>query len=558
MVWGSAPAAASVVFQVLDGSGGLVRNESVNRGGLVQSIFDIASLAAGVYEVRATVYSQANAGGSVLGAASQSLDLCGTTGDSVEGQVRAEFGRTPTSLAVFPEQSSITVLQSARFFAQARAGSAAAFIAPDADSLSVLGGIGSVSADGVLTPSAPGTGSVRATLAGTALQASASVTVSGSTTPQRKWTILVYLNAANDLHSFSTSDVNEMEAGLGGEDVNVIVQWKQSQAAFPGSTFDGVRRYRVRPNATPGVDSELLQSGLSRPGGGALDMGDPQTLQDFIDWGTANFPSDRTALVIWNHGNGWMRRPENRPDGRAFSYDDEYGSAIQTWELDQALAGHQLDILAWDASLMQMLESAYEARPYAEFIIGSEESPPAEGYPYTPIIQAFSTSPDASTVNLSKAFVDAMTGHAPYASRKITQSVLESSRLPAVAAALDGFADAVIADQAALTAAIQAARSSAQAYSPTSTRTFRDLIGLVQEIEDSAAASAAVRSAGQSLRTAAAGAVRWEGHNANSAGSTGLSIDFSSAASFAPIRSDYIRMKLAQDTSWDELLAQAP
>jgi hypothetical protein len=349
-----------------------------------------------------------------------------------------------------------------------------------------------------------------------------------------------------------------MEAGMGGDDVNVIVQWKQSQAAFPGSTFDGVRRYRVRPNSSAAVASELLQSGLTRPGGGALDMGDPQTLKDFLDWGAENFPSDRIALVIWNHGNGWMRRPENRPDGRAFSYDDEYGSAIQIWELDQALAGHQLDLLAWDASLIQMVEAAYEARAHADFIIGSEESPPAEGYPYTPIIQAFSTSPDASTLNLSRAFVDAMTGHAPYASRKITQSVIDSSRLAAVAAALSAYGDALIAERIPLTAAIQSARSSAQSFSPTSSRTFRDLISLIQEIEGSGAASPAVRTAGQSLRAAVQDAVRWEGHNANSPGSTGLSIDFSSAASFSSIRSDYIRMKLAQDTSWDELLAQAP
>jgi hypothetical protein len=44
--------------------------------------------------------------------------------------------------------------------------------------------------------------------------------------------------------------------------------------------------------------------------------------------------------------------------------------------------------LAWDSSLMQMAEVAYEVRNEARWIVGSEESPPEEGYPTTIAAQA--------------------------------------------------------------------------------------------------------------------------------------------------------------------------
>jgi len=42
---------------------------------------------------------------------------------------------------------------------------------------------------------------------------------------------------------------------------------------------------------------------------GERNFGNPQTLIDFVTWGRKKFPSKRTMLIIWNHGQGW-RRPK--------------------------------------------------------------------------------------------------------------------------------------------------------------------------------------------------------------------------------------------------------
>jgi len=38
---------------------------------------------------------------------------------------------------------------------------------------------------------------------------------------------------------------------------------------------------------------------------GERNMGDPQTLIDFIQWSQANYPAEHYATVFWDHGWGW-------------------------------------------------------------------------------------------------------------------------------------------------------------------------------------------------------------------------------------------------------------
>ena len=41
---------------------------------------------------------------------------------------------------------------------------------------------------------------------------------------------------------------------------------------------------------------------------GEVNMGDPNTLTDFVKWGLETFPARHTALVLWDHGGGWRTR----------------------------------------------------------------------------------------------------------------------------------------------------------------------------------------------------------------------------------------------------------
>ena len=498
-------------------------------------------------------------------------DLAGTKTGEIETLIEVNgstiflsaVGETPTSIAVTPPSASFSVQQGKQFYATGYSQAArAAFITPGSITWSTLGGVATINQSGFAQGTSEGQGSVRATHNPTGLQGGASITVTGVNTTTGKWTILVYLNAANDLQFWARSNVNAMERVAGNPDVRFVLQWKEAVLPdSPNPNFVGTRRYLVKPDGTNTIVSELIQDM-----GTNVDMGAPSTLSDFINWGKTFYPAERYVLVVWNHGNGWRRGPAdwNYPT-RAVSYDDQTGNAIQTWQLSQAIGNHVLDILAWDASLMQMMEVAYEVKDRALYIAGSEESPPAEGYPYDLIFDDFRDNPDAPTKTLSQAFVTGMLKF-PWVGRRITQSVVDTGRLADLAAAVNSFAAELIANKDSIASEIQTIRSQAQSYSNQTSpypRIYRDLYDVANRVEamiDIPALDAAAQAVKLALRDGPNPAIVWEGHNSASPGSRGLSIDFSSAAQFAQANSaiDYALLRFAQDTLWNEWLSVAP
>ncbi|MBX3111851.1 MAG: hypothetical protein KF857_07565 [Fimbriimonadaceae bacterium] len=555
--WGPASASASQLLQIFDQDGKPVRSDSLNASS--GTTLTLNQITAGVYQFVATLYSGPNATGTVLGTASTVVDLCSnsaTVGKSAP--VVTTNAEAPRTMTVYPGSVTLVEGQVQKFVAAvAGASGSAAFFPPAKLVWTADGAIGTVNQSGVLNADVAGTGQVSASLTGTGVRASSSVTVNPFQVTRTKWTVLVYMNAANDLYSASTLNMNQMEQVAGNPDVRFVVQWKQSRSAFPASSFDGVRRYLVKPDSSDVVASQLLQTDLKDGGGNPLDMGNPQTLRDFITWGKTNFPADRYVLVVWNHGNGWRRSAKDYGT-RGFSYDDEAGTSINTWQINQALGNEHFAIVAWDCSLMQMVEVAYELKDNCDYVAGSEESPPAEGYPYHTVFAGFRDNPDDTTANLSKGFVDGMVNNPAYVSRKITQSVVDTSKLPALVTALSAMADGLNTNKATLAGVIQTVRNNAQSYSPTSVRVYRDIGDLCLRFEADDTVPAGVKTSCANVRAALADSLVWEGHNSNSPGSHGLSVDFSSGSVFTAVAADYGLMKFARDSHWDEFLQVAP
>jgi hypothetical protein len=366
-----------------------------------------------------------------------------------------------------------------------------------------------------------------------------------------KWTILVYMNAANDLYSYSTLNMNQIEQVATNPGVRFVVQWKQSKDLFSGSTFDGTRRYLAYPDQSKSIKSHLLENM-----GTAVDMGQADTLKQFVEWGKAQYPADRYLLVVWNHGNGWMRAQDHDLTTRGISYDDQTGNAIQVWQLQAALGASGMDMIAFDASLMQMAEIAFELKGITPLVIGSEESPPGEGYPYQTIFAPFASNPDQSSVELSRNFVTGMLGVPEYKSRKITQSVVDTTKLSSVGAAASNLGNLLFLHPEANDDVI-AARNAAQAYSPTTYRHYYDLYGFCSDLR-ARVASTALKDAASDVITSIESAVIWEGHNAQSPGSHGLAVDLSTSTQFALVKDDYAKLAWATGTAWDEWLRVAP
>lgn len=375
-----------------------------------------------------------------------------------------------------------------------------------------------------------------------------------------KWTILVYMNGANDLEEYGSLNINQMETIGSNESVNMVVQFKRIAGRYDTSNGDwsGTRRYYIRQDSDPRrVNSQLLAENT------ALDMGKKETLQDFVQWGIANFPAERYCLVLWNHGAGW--RSQKLPKttrARGFSYDDVTDSHIDTIQLPEAVdmgGGRRWDLLAFDSSLMQMAEVAYELRNSAQYMTGSEESPPGPGYPYDRIITRLMQNANMDGRELGQHIVAET--NAAYTSiaystqwniepaNDITQSLLDMSRVPELAPAVDALGSALRDAKNRFSNEISFARTQAENYAYRENRDLLHYINQLSEVPPGAAGprvpDGAVQNAAQQVRAVLQAVIIAEQSGTGHPNSNGLAI-------FLPSPEEYNLTDIAQSDGFGQ------
>jgi len=534
----------SQLVTLYNNDGVLLQQKVINRTSGASTSFSGLSTSQ-TYKVVATLYSGADATGTALGNVTQIFS------NPVVASMTTEAGSTVASVRVNPSSATISAEYSKQFTTQAIALSGIPTFALDTDfSWSAIGTVATVDSSGLALGTSAGSGAIKATYTPTGASGSAGLTVTAFSPKRTKWTVLVYMAAVNNLDQWSVLNFNQME-NVANNDLRFVVQWSLSSSnpkGTPGFTpaFNSTRRYEVQPDSNMSVLNSTLVRDL-----GDVDSGRPGTLKQFLDWAVPLYPSDHYCLVVWDHGSGWA------DPTRAFAEDDVKGTWIQSWELSQALQGHHFDILAWDCSLQQMVEMAYEAKDYADYVAGSEESPPGRGYPYDQVFAKFASTPDDTPRNLSKGFVDGMINNYQNTG-KITQSVIDTSKLPALATAVNALSTDLIANQANLQVAVPATRSIIQGYNNTATRYYQDLRDYVQTLKVQSGVPSSTIAACNAVDTAAADAIVWQGHNIFSARSTGISIDNSPGSVFSSLSTDYAKMKWAAASKWGNWLLIGP
>ncbi|MEI7461144.1 MAG: clostripain-related cysteine peptidase [Pirellula sp.] len=119
----------------------------------------------------------------------------------------------------------------------------------------------------------------------------------------RKWTLMVFLSADNDLEKFAFKDIHEMERIGSNDDVTVVVQIDRSGGGLNQTALRGVID---RDPQWARLPSDVFKSRLADIG--ETNTGDPKVLEDFIVDSVTRYPAERYGLVIWNHGSGWKPR----------------------------------------------------------------------------------------------------------------------------------------------------------------------------------------------------------------------------------------------------------
>jgi len=224
--------------------------------------------------------------------------------------------------------------------------------------------------------------------------------------PKAEWTFLVYLNGNNNLDSFGTMNLKQMEQIGSTPEVNVVVQW---------ASLKNRKTQRLlieKDMANTSVSSPIVQDL------GQIDMGSAKTLLEFIQWGIKKYPAKHYVVDVWDHGSGWhairnkatLTNPKYHTTD--ISWDDNTGHSISTRQLADVLRtvskqlGRKIDLYGSDACLMGMTEIANEMVDSVDTYVGSEEVEAAAGWPYHKILGALVQHPQMNSKDLGKVISD--------------------------------------------------------------------------------------------------------------------------------------------------------
>ncbi len=506
---------------------------------------EFGSLAGGTYRIQADAYTSNNGTGAAF---AQILTDKPVTGGLPTPFITA-FSSANLSVKITPTNPTVQATKTLQLAAvlQDSIGTNIYTATNDWSWQSDATGTATITNTGLATGVSEGSAGITATNISNSKSANVTLQVTSGPPVKTKYTILVYLNAANDLDPFSTPNVNQMEFAATNADVRTVVQWKRiSQFS---SDWTGTRRYLVKHDNTNTINSQLLQD--MGPG---IDMGDWHTLRAFVDWGMANYPADHTVLVMWDHGSGWRGRAVGG-GGRGVSFDDETGNHIATWELAQSTSHTpKIDLIAWDASLLQMMEVAFELKDVTSFVVGSEESPPGAGYPYDAIFGRLALNGDMSVKDFSKVFVEEMI-NAYGTSSNITQSSIDESKLPDLGNALTNLATLLISKKAFFTVELGNARQVSEHYGVQ--YGYNDYVDLYDACDEIIvkANDANLTTSAAFLQTRINNAIVANSHGDLHPKSHGLAINWSPAGSY---NSNYSLLTLALFTTWDDWIKVAP
>jgi len=370
-----------------------------------------------------------------------------------------------------------------------------------------------------------------------------------------EWTVMVYLDSDNNLESAGIDDINEMEMVGSTADVNIVVQADRIPYSVLAANNEGyaddtsnsnwttTRRYYITQDFDPIQINSQLKSDL-----GELNMGDPQTLIDFTNWATINYPAKKYLLVIWNHGGGF--RSLNLTKDIAWD-DTSGGDKITMPELEYALSainaqmGKKIDIVGMDACFMAMTEVAYQIKDYADILVTSEESVPFDGWPYDTILGELVGNSIISSGQLAVDIVDKYIFSYPYSN--VTQSAIDLSYMDTLTSQLSNLALAIMDDSLTLKSKYILASVNSQYYRDPD---FIDLYDFCNQLL-AYSNSLEVKNIALNIQQTLNYAVIKSGYSGGSvSGSKGLSIYFP----YIAYHYYYNYTNFSQDTLWDEML----
>ena len=422
----------------------------------------------------------------------------------------------------------------------------------------------------------------------------------------KSWTVMVYMAGDNNLDSAGVADLAEMKKVGSTGDINVVAQFDRRRTGI------GTARYFLRKGGT--LNADIIGDSLGETDDGdpkALESFIAWAAKNYpakrylaVLWNHGNgwddedvYAGERSRFALTRRGKV-MVKPSGKPAARVpianasravahplrraffvtsarralatasaggartrgILYDDSAKDFLDNVEMKKVLVNvrrklrRRIDVLGMDACLMSMAEVAYQIRDGAQFLIGSEQTEPGDGWPYTDVLAALARKPSMTPGELSRTVVKSYL--ASYGPRDgVTQAACDLSRNAPLLAALKTLGSTLgdgLSNDATL-ASIMRVRAQVQSYE---TADNVDLPDLCRLLRDSLGANSPIGRACAKTLAAVTGArgivIEAGSKGADVKHSGGLAIYFPTMT-VSPL---YAALDFAKESGWGKFLAR--
>lgn len=196
--------------------------------------------------------------------------------------------------------------------------------------------------------------------------------------PQKKYTVLVYMVANNNLgtRDLDTDDINEMKQGILAADLS----GGSRLLVYHASAYSNPNLIEI---TSQGTDSVLVAYDSSQPSVSIARM--KQVIAD----AKQAAPASDYGLVLWSHGTGWLEDTGTyndpdlvKPAIAPLSFGADGSKKMSVPALAQGIGNNTFSFVYFDCCLMGTVEVLYELGSAAPLISASATELPLEGMPY--------------------------------------------------------------------------------------------------------------------------------------------------------------------------------
>ena len=162
-----------------------------------------------------------------------------------------------------------------------------------------------------------------------------------------------------------------------------------------------------------------------------LNMASPESLKNFVEKAHTLIPSEKSHLIITNHGNGIQ--------GMAFEGIKEISTvdtvdSLTPSELESALRDHHYDIITFETCNSALIETFYEIRGVTDYVIASQFAMYGSGLFYENFIPKLLSKPNMTPLEHATSITDTYV----HPTKKSSLSLIKTAALVDLTSKIDG------------------------------------------------------------------------------------------------------------------------